>query len=143
MKKLAVIAAVLLVPAMALAAQVIIDTWPGIGSNAQLDALRCYSLAFAPADKQRATFLCQNGSCTARVTMPWLGGYTTLRSTVQNGFTEGDIMAGEGPSAQRMATFFLSSGGVFYVGRQTGGLSQCTYPSVAPVGRVARWVGNP
>lgn len=143
MKKLAILAVLLLVPVTAFAAQVIIDTWPGVGTNAQLDALRCYSLAFAPADKQRATFLCQNGSCTARVSMPWLGGNATLRSTVQNGFTEGTIMAGEGPNAQRMANFYLSSGGVFYVGLAAGGLSQCTYPSVAPVGRVARWVGNP
>lgn len=142
MKKLAIVVAMLLVPVTAFAIQTIIDTWPGVGTNAQLDALRCYSLAFAPADKQRATFLCQNGSCTARVTVPWLGGYTTLRSTVQNGFTEGAIMAGEGPSAQRMANFYLSSGGVFYVDLVTGCLSQCTYPSVAPVGRVARWVGN-
>lgn len=142
MKKLVIVAAVLLVSVTAFAADVIIDTWPGIGANAQVDALRCYSLAFAPVEKQRVTFLCQNGSCTARVSVPWLGGNTTLRSTVPYGFSSGAIIAGEGQSAKHIADFYLSSGGVFYVGLVTGGLSQCTYPSVAPVGRVARWVGN-
>lgn len=144
MKTLAL--ALLLVATPAAALDVVVDTWPGIGSNRQLDSLRCYALAFAPADQQRATFICQNGVCTARVTVPWLGGYTTLRTTAPYGETKFAVIAG---NSLHMADLHTSSPAgdaiiSFWAGSAPGGtpIGQCTYPSVAPVGKVARRAGG-
>jgi hypothetical protein len=145
MKKLAILLA-LAISSPAVALDVAVDTWPGIGTNRQLDSLRCYALAFAPADQQRATYTCQNGSCTARVTVPWLGGYTTLRTTAPAGFTRYEVVTGGGTW---LATLYTSSpsGDTIISHWPQGGpgstpIGECTYPNVAPVGKVARRVGG-
>lgn len=145
MKKLAILL-VLAISAPATAQDVVIDTWPGIGTNRQLDSLRCYALAFAPADQQRATFTCQNGACTARVTVPWLGGYTTLRTSAPAGATKFAVIAGgslhmadlhtSSPAGDTIISFWPSGG------PGTTPIGQCTYPRQAPVGQVARRVGG-
>ena len=146
MKKILVVLLLLIAPATATAQDVVIDTWPGIGTNRQLDSLRCYALAFAPADQQRATFTCQNGTCTARVTVPWLGGYTTLRTSAPAGATKFAVIAG---GSLHMADLHTSSPAgdtiiSFWSSSSPGGtpIGQCTYPSQAPVGKVARRVGG-
>ena len=63
MKKLAILLA-LAISSPAVALDVAVDTWPGIGTNRQLDSLRCYALAFAPAD-QRAGYAALNDQLCA------------------------------------------------------------------------------
>ena len=139
MKKLAILLA-LAMPGTAWALSSIVDTWPGIGQNRQLDGLRCYALAFAPADQQRATYVCQNGQCTARVTFPWLGGHGTLRSSAPAGFTQAVIVNAGGQAMTNM--YFEGNGSVVYVGLLSGAPSWCAFSRVAPVGLVAKWAGS-
>ena len=127
---------------------VVVDTWPGIGSNRQVDSLRCYALVFAPADQQRVSFSCQNGNCTARVTVPFLFGYTTLRTSAPYGSSKFTVKAGDGQGSVWMADIFTDGTGdtiISHFGNPGPGktpIGQCTYPSVAPVGKVARRVGD-